>query len=220
MRKKVKKLYRGTYFDAEAHQVVIGNETITLNYNEALLLDYMLENKNVILDKRALIEAGWPDSVVTDSSLHKSINRLRSIFESKDTVKIETITGKGYVLRIAENRTLNVIYNKNLSIVIYLTSFVLIASALYVYLSIPRSADHINDGYHALELDDSKYNKNVILPSDKSLPPYILAEIKKNECNCTFFYIVPGGRKYEQLSMYDPEINDVVNFIFMEGERK
>lgn len=220
LRKNVKKICRNVYFDFNGHKVVIDDEKNDLNYNEVLLLDYMLKNENTILDKRTLIKVGWPENVVTESSLNKSINRIRSIFESKKSVNIETITGKGYVLRIVENRALDFIYNKNFSIVIYAISFLLVASALYIYLTIPSNDYYMSDDYHYIEFNESDYNKRVILPNDQSLPPYILSKIEENKCDCTFLYITTVGKKYDQLSVYDPKNNDVVNFVFMEGEGK
>nr|WP_252724262.1 winged helix-turn-helix domain-containing protein [Vibrio hepatarius] len=78
--------------------VTCHESTLRLNYNEFLILIHLVENDNSIVSKERLMSIGWPDSVVTESSLHKAIFNLRSTLNLSESVKIKTIPGKGYIL--------------------------------------------------------------------------------------------------------------------------
>jgi DNA-binding winged helix-turn-helix (wHTH) protein len=70
-----------------------------MNYNEFHILSYLIENNNKIISKDVLLSVGWPDNVVTDASLHRSIFSLRAVL-SPSNIEIKTISGRGYLLII------------------------------------------------------------------------------------------------------------------------
>jgi DNA-binding winged helix-turn-helix (wHTH) protein/Tfp pilus assembly protein PilF len=59
---------------------------------------YLVQNSGTVLDKRSLMEAIWPDSIVEENNLNQSISSLRrSLGESPASHRyIVTVPGRGY----------------------------------------------------------------------------------------------------------------------------
>ena len=59
--------------DRKEMSIKIDSHENKLNYNELMIIIHFMENNNQVISKNHLISVGWPDSIVTDSSLHKAI---------------------------------------------------------------------------------------------------------------------------------------------------
>ncbi|MCY9845605.1 winged helix-turn-helix domain-containing protein [Vibrio caribbeanicus] len=84
--------------DTKEMTVTCQNNNLKLNYNEFLIFKHFLFAANSVVSKETLMATGWPNSVVTESSLHKAIFNLRSSLSQSKTVRIKTIPSKGYML--------------------------------------------------------------------------------------------------------------------------
>lgn len=84
--------------DTKEMSVTCQNNSLKLNYNEFLIFKHFLLAANSVVSKETLMATGWPNSVVTESSLHKAIFNLRSSLSQSKTVRIKTIPSKGYML--------------------------------------------------------------------------------------------------------------------------
>lgn len=197
-------------FNVKYREIILSDKVIKLNYNESLLLDYMIRNESKILNKKDLIHEGWPDTCVTDSSLHKSISKLRSILESEDIGEIETISGIGYVFRQTNNPDKVLYDNKNISS-IYIYSILL--CLLSFYFSFPKKEDsnYFDESLRIMHLDDGDYNKEIILTNSNSLSQLAIERITEYQCGCTFFYMTLSNA--EHLSVYHPEKHEVENLV-------
>ncbi|EGR2119975.1 hypothetical protein D0C17_18945 [Vibrio cholerae] len=199
------------HFDVESREIIFGDKVIKLNYNESLLLDYMIRNDSKILNKQDLIKEGWPGTCVTDSSLHKSISKLRSILEVEEVATIETITGRGYVFRHNKHRESVASEDSKISI-LYIVSIFLCLLSAYFFISKNEDGNYISDDLRILHLDDGVYKKEIVLASNNALSQLAIDRIHEYQCSCTFFYMTLSAG--EQLSIYHLDKHEVENLIF------
>lgn len=76
------------------------NETIKLSKNEYLLLSYLIENNNKIIDKKTLIKLLWDnEEYILDTAFNTALMRLRKKLASITDVTITTIKNKGVILK-------------------------------------------------------------------------------------------------------------------------
>src|SRR6266436_8669407 len=59
---------------------------------------YMVEHRDIVLDKERLMEAVWPDSIVEENNLTQNISTLRRVFGETPGSHhyIVTVPGRGY----------------------------------------------------------------------------------------------------------------------------
>jgi DNA-binding response OmpR family regulator len=75
------------------------HQSITLTQRESELLQYMLHHKNQVLKREQILTAIWgQEDYFFGRSLDVFISRLRKIFATDSTVKIETLHGIGFKL--------------------------------------------------------------------------------------------------------------------------
>ena len=60
--------------------------TVSTTHHEYLLLKILLDNANQVLGGKAPKSTGWPDTIVTDSSLQKSIQKIRLVVAISNSV--------------------------------------------------------------------------------------------------------------------------------------
>lgn len=91
----------GFSINAQSRSVVINSKAIDLNRKEFDLLYYLYKNKNRVFSRSELLDKVWGiDFEGEDRTVDVHIRRIRSkLGEYKDTSKIETIFGVGYVMR-------------------------------------------------------------------------------------------------------------------------
>ena len=102
----------------EQHEIVIigglsiCTETNSLRYNgverkiEPRLLGLLLllnASHGKVVTKEEIMGTVWEGTVVTDDSLTKAVSKLRKVLEEYgESVLIETVRGRGYVLKIKQ----------------------------------------------------------------------------------------------------------------------
>ena len=90
-------------FDRSNFLLVKGNEEIELTQREAELLQYFLEHRNQVLTREQILSAIWgQEDYFFGRSLDVFISRLRKIFASDGSVKIENLHGIGFKLVLPE----------------------------------------------------------------------------------------------------------------------
>ncbi len=87
--------------DVEKHQVTVRGQNVELTKKEFDLLRYLLENKNRVLTREALLDAVWGfDFVGETNSVDVYIRFLRSKLDDAFGMKlIHTVRGVGYVIK-------------------------------------------------------------------------------------------------------------------------
>lgn len=92
------------YFDGRNRRVWISDKAIRLTRIEFRLFKVLYDNRNQVVFKDELSDAGWPEAQgsVTDEMIVASIRRLRSKIEPdpKNPEYIINVRGEGYSLRI------------------------------------------------------------------------------------------------------------------------
>ena len=90
------------YFDQENGRLYSDGLLIgSLNYNEKLILEHLIENQGDICTKEVLISIGWPNRIVVPNSLNIAIRKIRDIFKNGNTglsSELETVPKIGYRL--------------------------------------------------------------------------------------------------------------------------
>ncbi len=91
--------WHGATIDYTKNTVTLGSHAITLTKNEMFILVKLLEQKNRIVSRDALIESLWEDSrFISDNTLTVNVNRLRKKLDELDLGRfIETKVGQGYI---------------------------------------------------------------------------------------------------------------------------
>ena len=95
-------------FKPETNEIYKGEENITQNLSpsEFRILRFLIQNKDRVLEKDAIIQAVWKDTKtqegVTDQALDQIIYRLRKKIEDNpnDPHHLQTMKGKGYKFSI------------------------------------------------------------------------------------------------------------------------
>ncbi|WP_341660594.1 winged helix-turn-helix domain-containing protein [Vibrio sp.] len=193
-------------FDVEKMTVSTTHHSRSLNYNECLLLKALLDNANQVLGKEALKSAGWPDTIVTDSSLQKSIQKIRLVIAISNSVELKTVVGVGYMLscncaeRVTEAEDTSHPEPQNnkwqpttwAKLVLGVASAtLLIASSLeFTKVTNTRLISYLNPAYELLNLD----GKKVLHRHDVEIPPQVLEMIKSSQCGCLYFFGFNNGR--------------------------
>ena len=89
----------GLLIDKTAHQVFIGEKEIELTKTEYDMLVYLIENKNKVLTRDAILETVWGyDTEVETNVVDVYIRHLRKKLPEIAHL-IETVRGVGYVMR-------------------------------------------------------------------------------------------------------------------------
>lgn len=91
----------GFHIDVASRSVVINSKVIDLNRKEFDLLYFLYKNKNRVFSRSELLDKVWGiDFEGEDRTVDVHIRRIRSkLGKEKDSSKIETIFGVGYVMR-------------------------------------------------------------------------------------------------------------------------
>ncbi|NOH62813.1 winged helix-turn-helix domain-containing protein [Vibrio sp. RE88] len=183
--------------DRKEMSIQIDSHENKLNYNELMIIIHFMENNNQVISKNHLISVGWPDSIVTDSSLHKAVFNLRSAISYSKSVEIKTIPNKGYMwvchhfeAKRIEQKSENTagvgqVPQKLLKVGMASLSVVLLSAALWsVSNSYFFNMTFIDDQYHIMKIQ----TKTVLKRKDQSLPQELIDKIKDMPCECSYFY--------------------------------
>ena len=83
--------------DLEQHRITFGEEVIELSPTEFSLLEYLVENKNKVVTKEALLKVVWGyDFDIKSSVVETYISYLRKKLHRDDWEGIKTIRGIGF----------------------------------------------------------------------------------------------------------------------------
>ena len=83
--------------DLEQHRVTFGEEVVELSPTEFSLLEYLVENKNKVVTKEALLKVVWGyDFDIKSSVVETYISYLRKKLHRDDWEGIKTIRGIGF----------------------------------------------------------------------------------------------------------------------------
>lgn len=93
------KTWCGATVDLKKNTVSSSGKSIELTKNEMYILNELIENKNRIVTREALIQSLWEDErFVSDNTLTVNVNRLRKRLEELGLGRfIETKVGQGYI---------------------------------------------------------------------------------------------------------------------------
>lgn len=89
--------FSGFQLDTVTKVLQRGDEQVRLTPRVFDTLLYLVEHPNRLLDKRALMAAIWPDSIVEENNLNQQVSTLRRILG--DDGSIVTVPGRGLSLR-------------------------------------------------------------------------------------------------------------------------
>ncbi|MGL5047631.1 MAG: winged helix-turn-helix domain-containing protein [Shewanella sp.] len=89
--------------DEQAKELVdrLNGIKIALTFSETAVL-VLLSSENAIFTKEQLLAAGWPDRVVTLTSLTQCVSTLRKKLELYTDVQLKTVARRGYQLHVSE----------------------------------------------------------------------------------------------------------------------
>lgn len=84
-----------------AQQITVNGEEQTLTFREAKLLEYLVDNANVVLERQTIHDAVWgEEGVMVGRSLDVFISRLRKKLVGANDLEIQTVHGVGYRFRV------------------------------------------------------------------------------------------------------------------------
>jgi DNA-binding response OmpR family regulator len=86
-------------FDEARGTLSVGGRAVEIDRNCAAILALLLREAGRDVEKRRLLEAGWPDRIVHENSLAKAISRLRLALGAQGPL-LETVYGFGYRLNV------------------------------------------------------------------------------------------------------------------------
>lgn len=92
--------YKGVRLEMDSHEAAFEGKSVELSKNEARILKILMENKNRVVSREALMEALWKtDSYVDENTLSVNVNRLRRKLDQIDVHDyIQTRKGSGYII--------------------------------------------------------------------------------------------------------------------------
>ena len=204
-------------FDIEKMTITKDRAERALNYNECLLFKAFLESSNQVLSKETLKQAGWPETIVTDSSLQKSVQKLRLAIAMSESVELRTIAGVGYML-YCDNASLEAKpsgaqrFNatKLAKILLASVSIVLIVLSCLNFLRVTNThlMPYLHEDYEVVDIGSHELLKR----KDMIISPDIEAVIKRFECDC--FYFIGEKAGLYNLSVYDKKRHHSENYFF------
>jgi len=92
--------FGNNYVNFRTFQANAGKKQVTLTYQEAMLLKYLIENKDQIVSRKELLEEVWHvNPEIETRTVDNFINRLRKHFEPnpENPVYFKSIRGAGYM---------------------------------------------------------------------------------------------------------------------------
>lgn len=86
--------------DPNSFLVKRGKEEILLSSKEYALLEYLLRNKNIVVSKEQIVSHVWDyDADILPGTVEVHMKHIRDKIEKNNTKIIETIRGRGYIIR-------------------------------------------------------------------------------------------------------------------------
>lgn len=89
--------FQNLLVDAKNHQVWIDKEEIHLTPKEYQILEYLLENKGIVLSAKQIYEKVWKEEYIqNDNTIFMHISNIRDKIEKNGISIIKTVWGRGY----------------------------------------------------------------------------------------------------------------------------
>lgn len=95
-------LSKNCRLETDKQQLVFSyqSEPVTLSFAETAILECLVQHQSEIQTKERLQDLGWPNRVVSATSLMQCISQLRKKLELETDIEIKTIPRYGYVLHL------------------------------------------------------------------------------------------------------------------------
>lgn len=93
--------------DSARRELRMNGEVQTVQPQVFDLLFYLVDNRERVVPKRELLEALWPDSIVTESSIQRAVSLARSALGQRGAELIQTFPRQGYrfIGRVEEKKS-------------------------------------------------------------------------------------------------------------------
>ena len=85
-------------FHPSSGELWLGHRKVRLRPQTALVLAYLLANSGRVVGKDELLEAVWPNTVVTDNSLAQCIAEIRQALGVAGRRVVQTVPRRGFRL--------------------------------------------------------------------------------------------------------------------------
>src|SRR4249920_659939 len=82
--------------NASARELRRGPDEIPVQPQVFALLHYLIEHRDRVVGKAELLERLWPDAVVLEASLQRSVSQARAALDDEDHAFIRTFSRSGY----------------------------------------------------------------------------------------------------------------------------
>ena len=93
-----------TEFLYDLNELQQGNQRIIITSRQAEILHILYEHRNRIVSREVLLNAAWgDDSYANSMALNVQISYLRRALKADESISIEVIYKKGYILNTSEN---------------------------------------------------------------------------------------------------------------------
>ena len=89
--------FPGFALDLDREELRVNGQTLPLRPKAFLLMAHFAQRPGCLITKDALVNAVWPDVVVTDDSLTQCVAQLRAALGDGDQRLIKTVRGRGYI---------------------------------------------------------------------------------------------------------------------------
>lgn len=97
--------FEGYTLDLNRGCLRAGDRVIELRPKSFTVLTYLVENAGRLVSKDEIIQAAWPDVVVTDESLAKCVSEVRAALDGSGNRLVRTVPKRGYVLDVPVSET-------------------------------------------------------------------------------------------------------------------
>ncbi|MGF1760804.1 helix-turn-helix domain-containing protein [Photobacterium sagamiensis] len=198
------KLGKGFKFDCSKKQLFNGQYCIELNRAERDILCYLIQHSPRVVSKKELINIGWSQKEITNTSLFQTIRILRiKLKEEEKGQIIETVPRLGYIIKVtpiepinphdentAKSNTSKKRFNYKYLFVIILAFFIT-SICLYTFTHKKTSYyheisyDHDNNTFIYLTKNEDdltflrSYGKTYITPTEMDNKLFFIAKIDK-----------------------------------------
>ena len=92
----VRLTFAGYRFDAARRELLHHGELVAMQPQVFDLLAYLIEHRDRVVGKEELLDALWPDSVVSEGSLQRNISLVRAALDRTPSDLIRTYPRRGY----------------------------------------------------------------------------------------------------------------------------
>src|SRR3546814_19069515 len=89
-------------YDAASQSVLVHGQPVRLTRKSLLILELLLRHAGMLVPRRRLEQALWPDEPPSDEAFRSQMHLLRKALQEAGSDGIETVHGQGWKLRLPE----------------------------------------------------------------------------------------------------------------------